>query len=324
MVSLLTSQRIVHLNKIPDLSEKVYLVTGGNTGLGYEVSKALAAKNAHVFLTSRNDAKQQGAIQQIKRDHPGAKVEGLHADYLNGFADIKECADAFKARNLPLHGLINNVGVENPGDRKSKEGFDPTQASNYLGHFYLTHLLLQNLTSTPQSRIVNLTSLVEPNGSIEWTDIGGRNVKRSGYQMYAASKLMLYMLGVELQKRLRSIGSSTDVFNAHPGVAQTDAFRKSDKSKFLARAMAFGADTIGQSAGGGAQSLLKAATDPSLTGMGGGDRHWGCWYTGTGLKPFGSTLPLCFTVNWNNYGFRGPINPLIKDPELVKSCMQQH
>ena len=121
--------------------------------------------------------------------------------------DIEDCAEQFKARNLPLHGLINNIGTENPPDIKSKEGFDvslavsspsfpllqiaahsckmplcswliiwtalqPTQASNYLGHFYLTHLLLEKLMETPQSRVVNLTSLVEPNGTIEWTDIG--------------------------------------------------------------------------------------------------------------------------------------------------------
>ena len=95
----------------------------------------------------------------------------------------------------------------------------------------------------------------------------GEKVKRSGYQMYAASKLMLYMFGVELQKRLRSVGSSTDIFSAHPGVAQTDAFRKSDKSKAMARLMASGADLIGQSPGGGAQSLVRCATDPALTGQ---------------------------------------------------------
>ena len=85
--------------------------------------------------------------------------------------------------------------------------------------------------------------------------------------MYAASKLMLYMFGVELQRRLRSVGSSTDIFSAHPGVAQTDAFRKSDKSKAMARIMASGADLIGQSPGGGAQSLVRCATDPALTGQ---------------------------------------------------------
>lgn len=315
MTSLFQAQRAVNLNKIPDQNGKTFLVTGGNTGLGYEVVKALTAKNAHVFMTSRNAERQEGAIQKIKRDHPGAKVEGLLVDYMNGFEDIAACAAEFQSRQLPLHGLINNIGVENPQDTKSKEGFDPTQASNYLGHFYLTHLLLNKLVETPQSRVVNLTSLVEPNGGIEWTDIGGKKVKSSAYKMYSDSKLMLYMFGVELQKRLRSGGSSTDVFSAHPGVAQTDAFRKSDKSKVMARVLASGADVIGQSAGGGAQSLMKCATDPSLTGMGGGDRHWGCWYTGIPAKPFGATLPLCFTLNWNNYGYRSPINPLIRDPE---------
>ncbi|KAL3150352.1 hypothetical protein ABBQ32_000194 [Trebouxia sp. C0010 RCD-2024] len=315
MTSLFQAQRAVNLVKIPDQTGKTFLVTGGNVGIGYEVVKALAAKNAHVFMTARDAERQQGALQKIKREHPGAHVEGLHVDYMNGFGDIADCVKEFKSRNLPLHGLINNIGVENPPDIKSKEGFDPTQASNYLGHFYLTHLLLEKLMDTPRSRVVNLTSLVEPNGGVEWTDIGGTRVQRSGYQMYADSKLMLYMFGAELQKRLRSMGSSTDVFNAHPGVAQTDAFRKSDKSKIAARVLKSGADFIGQSPGGAAQSIMKCATDPSLTGMGGGDRHWGSWYTGIPIKPFGVTLPLCFTVNWNNYGFRSPISPLIYDPE---------
>ncbi|KAL0029869.1 hypothetical protein WJX77_004524 [Trebouxia sp. C0004] len=227
-------------------------------------------------MTARNPEKQRRAIQRIISDHPGAKIEGLHVDYLNGFGNIEDCAEQFKDRNLPLHGLINNIGTENPADIKSKEGFDPTQASNYLGHFYLTHMLLENLMETPQSRV-------------------GQEV--------------------ELQKRLRSVGSSTDIFSAHPGVAQTDAFRKSDKSKVMARIMASGADLIGQSPGGGAQSLVRCATDPALTGMGGGDRHWGSWYTGIPFQPFGSTWPLCFTVNWNNMGYRSPINPLIRDPE---------
>lgn len=94
----------------------------------------------------------------------------------------------------------------------------------------------------------------------------GRNVKRSGYQMYSDSKLMLYMFTVELQKRLKAAGSTAETFAAHPGVAQTDAFRKSDKTKLTARILKSGADFIGQSAGGGAQSILRALTDPSLTG----------------------------------------------------------
>ncbi len=121
MTSLLQSQRAVNLNKIPDQTGKVFVVTGGNIGLGYEVAKALAASNAHVFMTARNPEKQRGsgsfhlqlcirvfkslsseleccisitlilcsiicrAIQRIKSDHPGAKIEGLHVDYLNGF-----------------------------------------------------------------------------------------------------------------------------------------------------------------------------------------------------------------------------------------------
>ena len=94
----------------------------------------------------------------------------------------------------------------------------------------------------------------------------GRHVKHSGYQMYADSKLMLYMFTVEMQKRFTAAGSSVETFAAHPGVAQTDAFRKSDKSKPAANLLASGAKFLGQSAGGGAQSILKALTDPALTG----------------------------------------------------------
>lgn len=84
--------------------------------------------------------------------------------------------------------------------------------------------------------------------------------------MYADSKLMLYMFTVEMQKRFKAAGSSVETFAAHPGVAQTDAFRKSDKSKPAANLLASGAKFLGQSPGGGAQSILKALTDPALTG----------------------------------------------------------
>ncbi|KAL3146091.1 hypothetical protein ABBQ38_015440 [Trebouxia sp. C0009 RCD-2024] len=313
MISLWQTSRTVKLDNIPDQNGKVFLVTGGTSGLGYETSKALVAKNATVFLTYRDRDKYQHAIEGIKEDYPEAKLDGLHADYLQGFESLADCAAKFQRHKLPLHALINNVGVESPPDDRSADGFEPTQAINYLGAFYLTHLLLTTLKQTHQSRILNLTSLVEPTGTVTWDDLGGHQAGGSDYKMYAESKVKLFMLTAELQRRLHASGSTTDVFSVHPGVAQTGIFPKSDQSKLGARVLAAGAVAVGQSPGGGARSILKVATDPSLAGLGGGDRHWGPWYTGAPMQPLGQTWPLCFTVNYDNYSYRKPINPLIDD-----------
>lgn len=94
----------------------------------------------------------------------------------------------------------------------------------------------------------------------------GCNAGHSDYKMYAESKVKLFMLTAELQRRLHAAGSTTDVFPVHPGVAQTDIFPKSDKDKLGANVLAAGAVAVGQSSAGGAQSVLKVATDPGLTG----------------------------------------------------------
>lgn len=94
----------------------------------------------------------------------------------------------------------------------------------------------------------------------------GRHAGRSDYEMYAESKVKLFMLTAELQRRLHATGSTTDVFSVHPGVAQTEIFPKSDQDKLGARVLAAGAVAVGQSPGGGARSILKVATDPSLAG----------------------------------------------------------
>lgn len=323
MISLWQTCRAVNLDSLPDLTDKVYLVTGGTSGLGYETAKALAAKDARVFLTYRNLDRYQHASESIREQHPKAKIEGLHTDYLDGFSSIAKCAAELQQHDLPLHCLINNIGVESPEDDEAEHGFDATQGVNYLGAFYMTHLLLQQLNQTRNSRILNLTSLVEPTGSIDWDDIGGRQAHCSNYEMYANSKVKLFMLTAELQRRLHATGSATDVFSVHPGVAQTDIFPKSDKGKLGAGLLAAGAVAVGQSPGGGAESVLKVATDSSLTGMGGGDRHWGPWYTGAPHRPFGQTWPLCFTVNHDNQGWRKPINPLISDLHACERLYNQ-
>ena len=94
----------------------------------------------------------------------------------------------------------------------------------------------------------------------------GCHTERSDYKMYAESKVKLFMLTAELQRRLHAAGSTTDVFSVHPGVAQTDIFPKSDQGKLGAKVLAAGAVAVGQSPGGGARSILKVATDPSLAG----------------------------------------------------------
>jgi NAD(P)-dependent dehydrogenase (short-subunit alcohol dehydrogenase family) len=318
MTSLLQAHRKVDLNGIPDLQGKTYLVTGANVGIGYEIARALAARNAKLYMASRNPERQERAIQQIKEEFPHAQLDYVNID-MTSMQSVYECSEQLKKKTDRLDCLINNIGTGNPPDVKTEDGMDPTMSTNYFGMFLLTHLLLDTLRKQDNARIVNMGSLTEPHGKPEWDDLTGSTAERSDYTQYCNSKLFVLMFTAELQRRLKASGSNIDVFAAHPGVSLTDAFRKSDKSKPVAKALTQGAQLIGQSAAGGAQSVIKCATDPELTGRGGMEQHWGAWYGGLPIRPFGQAWPiLVATANIGTEGSREPINPYVKDPEACR------
>ncbi|KAL0036244.1 hypothetical protein WJX79_009773 [Trebouxia sp. C0005] len=179
-------------SSIPNQQGKVYIVTGANTGVGYAAAKALAAKNARVYMASRNRDKQQRACEDIKREFPYAQVDWLECD-LGNLRSVQECSEEFQSRNEPLHCLINSAGVIDPPDDSTPEGFEVTMGINYFGAFYLTHLLADKLLQQPRSRIVFENSVSEVHGELHWDDLTGAQAKRSDYMCYANSKLLLMM-----------------------------------------------------------------------------------------------------------------------------------
>ena len=126
-----------------DQNQRVALITGGNSGIGFATANKLAARGFHVILASRNQRSSAQAIARMQASHPSAAVESIPLD-LASFASVRQCAAAFLAKGYPLHLLINNAGGVVPGKRASftADGFEMTLGTNHLGHFLLTNLLL--------------------------------------------------------------------------------------------------------------------------------------------------------------------------------------
>ncbi|CAG8800519.1 10787_t:CDS:2, partial [Racocetra persica] len=155
---------------IPDLTGKVTVVTGGNAGIGYITCRELAKKNAHVFVLSRNIERGQTAVEKIKSETGNRNIEFLQLD-LKSLKSIKECADKFLARNLPLHILINNAGVTTTAFSLTEDGIQEE-----FGLF--TKLLLPKIKASQPARIVNLSSHAHqlvPEGGIEFEKLNDPN-----------------------------------------------------------------------------------------------------------------------------------------------------
>src|ERR1041384_3519377 len=137
-----------------DLANKLFIVTGANTGIGKVTAKELARAGAHVLLACRSKPKTDAVIDEIKRETGNDKVEYVPLD-LGDLASVRACAEAILARNQPIHGLINNAGMA--GARGlTKDGFELTWGTNHLGPNLFTRLLLDRLKQAGTARIVNV------------------------------------------------------------------------------------------------------------------------------------------------------------------------
>jgi len=207
---------------LPDLSGKTAIVTGANSGLGYFTALALAGKGAHVVLACRDRGKSETAMQQMRVEAPGAKVEFMALD-LADLASVRRFANAFNATHARLDFLINNAGVMGLPLRRTKDGFEMQIGTNHLGHFALTGLLLDKLKATPGSRIVNVASLAH-----RWTrglNLDDLNFDKSSYtewDAYGKSKFANLVYTFELDRRLKKAGVPVTVAAAHPGYSSTN------------------------------------------------------------------------------------------------------
>ena len=251
---------------IPDLTGRTAVVTGASAGLGLETAKVLAARGASVVLACRNVDKAERAATPIRADVGQADMQIVKLD-LASLASVREAAAELRSEHSQLDLLILNAGVMQMPYRRTEDGFELTLATNHLGHFALTGLLLDRLLDVAGSRIVTVSSVAHRRGHIRFDDLQSeRSYDASG--AYAQSKLANLLFAYELDRRLRAAGAPTTSLAAHPGNARTDLWQTSSSLEraVISPRLRFLNFWLVQGAEAGALPTLRAATDPSARG----------------------------------------------------------
>ncbi len=242
---------------IPNQSGKLVLVTGANSGLGYEVTRALARKGATMLMACRNLEKAEEAAAKVRDENPKGKVRLMQLD-LADLGSVKRFAGEFHSEYDHLDLLVNNAGVMAPPYGQTADGFELQFGINHLGHFALTGLLLDLLMNTPKARIVTVSSYAHYFGRINFGDLNSQKSYQK-WLAYGQSKLANLLFAYELQRRLSRNGQSLISVTAHPGYAATNLQHNSVLFSFLNLIMA-------QSQEMGALPVLYAATRPEIKG----------------------------------------------------------
>ena len=270
-----------NINELPNQKERIVIVTGANTGLGFETALALAQKEAKVIMACRNLSKANIAKEQIQKKVPNADLEIMQID-LGDLQSVQTFAKNYKEKYNTLDILINNAGVLASSYATTKDGFELQLGANYLAHFLLTGLLIELLLKTPHSRVVTLGSAVHKSGKINFDDLQSEK-EFDPMTAYSQSKLANLMFSFELKRRLEKAGAKYPIATAaHPGVAMTQLSRgmprwiyyltKYTIAPFLSNSPARGAKStiwaaIGEAKSGdyfGPQGFREFKGDPGL------------------------------------------------------------
>ncbi len=295
------------------MNKKTALVTGGTRGLGFETARKLAAAGHRVVLTARKAAEGEAAVALIVSKTPGADVRSLVLD-LASFASIRAFAQAFHATGLPLHLLVNNAGLMtlDPKPTLTVDGFELTLGTNHIGHFLLTHLLLDDLRRAAPSRIVVVSSGMHRRGVGPGPgpdfDYDNLRAEKSFHPStaYRNSKLANLWFAFELDRLVRS--ENIAVVAVSPGwVPETQADAQPNGfQRFLFRSV-LPHLPIARTLRQGSDNTVFAALTPALQAQGGGyfedqkpsllsddakdmeqaKRLWAASCTWTGIERFG-------------------------------------
>ncbi len=245
---------------IPDQTGRRVVVTGANSGLGLAVARELARAGAAVVLACRDRARGEAAIAGIRTELPGAAVELGILD-LADLGSVRAFAETFGGDRLDL--LVNNAGVMATPYRRTVDGFELQLATNHLGHFALTGLLLDRLVAAPAARVVSVSSLLHRSGRIDFDDLQSERSYRP-WRAYSQSKLANLLFAFELDRRSRAAGVGLASVAAHPGYAATSLQANGPRRPIERVALAVGKLLLAQGAAGGALPILRAACDPDL------------------------------------------------------------
>ncbi|MEJ2149481.1 MAG: oxidoreductase [Chloroflexota bacterium] len=241
-----------------DQTGKVAIVTGANSGIGYEEARGLASKGAAVILACRDEKKGTDAAARICEEQPNALVEFSRLD-LAELASIRRFVEAFTARHDRLDMLINNAGVMAvPELRRTADGFEMQFGTNHLGHFALTGMLLDVITRTPGARVVTVSSVAHYRGRMDFDNL---NAERSydRWRAYGESKVANLLFTYELQRRFEAAGEDAIAVAAHPGWTNTSFTEHPAPIRLFSSLFAMPPNI-------GALSTLYAATAPDVSG----------------------------------------------------------
>jgi len=245
------------VENMPDLTGKIAIVTGANSGIGYETARALARKDARVILACRNKEKGEATIRQIRQEHPVARVELMQLD-LSSLASVRCFANAFIHRYDRLDILINNAGIMRPPFGRTVDGFELQFGTNHLGHFALSGLLYGLIGQTPSARVVTVSSWGHHMGVIDFDNLNAEKGYNPG-RAYAQSKLANLLFTYELQRRFEGAQVEAIATAAHPGWTATHLA----VHWLMVQALT---PFIGQKPEMGALPTLYAATAPDVHG----------------------------------------------------------
>lgn len=253
--------------QIPSQQGRLTIVTGANSGIGYQAARYLARAGATVVLACRNAEKGEAARAKIASSTPNADVQVRTLDVAD-LDSVRRFAAEFLSENKPLDLLINNAGVMAlPERRATPQGFEMQFGTNHLGHFALTGLLLPALLRQPGSRVVTVSSIAHKGGKLNFDDLNAEH----GYdprKAYQQSKLANLVFGLELDRRLRARGANTMSVIAHPGVAVTNIVSNGMGTGLRGRLVGIVFPLVGQSEDRGSWPLVYAATSPEVHGGG--------------------------------------------------------
>jgi NAD(P)-dependent dehydrogenase (short-subunit alcohol dehydrogenase family) len=253
---------------IPDLTGKVAVVTGANSGLGLETASALAGKGARVVMAVRDQERAASAEARIRGESPSADLVLVPLD-LGSLASVRSAAGQILAANPRVDILVNNAGLMATPERKTEDGFELQLGVNHLGHWALTAQLMPGLLAAPAARVVSVTSTAHHMGR----PLNPRNPHLHGnyspWLAYGQSKLANYHFALGLQREFERAGVRARSLMAHPGLSHTDLQVRTAREGGVGASGPFWewlAARTGMASADGALPQLRAATDPAARG----------------------------------------------------------
>ncbi|MCP4421864.1 MAG: SDR family NAD(P)-dependent oxidoreductase [Chloroflexi bacterium] len=250
---------------LPDLTGKTIIITGANSGTGFAAAKFMSARGATVVMACRNADKAKAALQSIKSGNASAKLEFIPLD-LSNLASIEQFSETFKNKYDSLDALINNAGMCQTPELKTKDGFEMQMGVNHLGHYALTGRLMDRLTATKDSRVVTMASMNHEQGQINFDNLfltGEYHQMRA----YEQSKLANLLFAYELSRKLTQAGVGVESIAAHPGFVKSNIMKSNE---YTTRSFGFNMMfnvfnlLLAMTPEKGSLGIMRAATDRTL------------------------------------------------------------